>query len=699
MSTSNMMLNNNVKNFNDGSKTLKIALVGNPNCGKTTLFNELTGSNQHVGNWPGVTVEKKEGTLRFRGIQINILDLPGIYSLSPYSSEEIVTRVSLLEDNSDLIINIVDATILERSLYLTTQLLELQKPMIIAFNMTDVVEKKGDIIDYNKLRSELNVPIVPISANKGIGVNELLDLAIRYVEKKDNSKTFKKMYNDKIENTISKIENELLTGFNVENLQNKMSLRWVAVKLFENDELLVQKIKLTKSQMENINLYKNAVDLPLHMDEQMLIADQRYKYIYDLCKASIKRSHSPEYITLTDKIDRIITNKFFAVPIFAIIMIFIFYVTFGPVGSFLRDHFEILIKDVFGSFVLNLLTSLGAASWSKSLIIDGIIEGVGSVISFLPQVMILFTLLSILEDSGYMARAAFIMDKLLRKIGLSGRAFVPLLMGFGCTVPAILGTRILEKENDKKLTILMIPFMSCSAKMPVYAMFISALFNDHQVLAIFSIYSLGILVAIFTATVFKGPVLKGETASFIMELPAYRMPTLKNLCLHVGARLKDFVVKAGTVLVAATIVIWFLQSFNLSLQMISDKSESILASVGMTIAPVFSLCGFGDWRAAVSLLSGLIAKESVVSTMAVLYGTGGLAGVSRVIADQFSSISAYAFMVFVLLYTPCVAALSAMYKELKSAKWTTIALCYQLIIAWTASMLVFQVGSAISKLF
>lgn len=702
MSASTTALNKNTKNFNRSSKTLKIALVGNPNCGKTTLFNELTGSNQHVGNWPGVTVEKKEGSLRFRGAKINILDLPGIYSLSPYSSEEIVTRVSLIEDNPDLIINIVDTTILERSLYLTTQLFELQKPMIIAFNMTDVVEKKGDIIDYNKFRSELNVPIVPISANKGVGVNELLDLAIRYAEKKDGSKTAKKIYDDKVENVISKIENELSKGFNAENFensQNKMSLRWLAVKLFENDELLMQKIKLTKTQAENINLYKGTVGLPPHMDEQMLIADQRYKYIYSLCAAAIKRKHAPEHITLTDRIDRVITNKFLAVPIFAVMMIFIFYVTFGPVGSSLRDQFEFLIKDVFGGFVLNLLTSLGAAAWSKSLIIDGIIEGVGSVISFFPQVMILFTLLSILEDSGYMARAAFIMDKLLRKVGLSGRAFVPLLMGFGCTVPAILGTRILEKENDKKLTIMMIPFMSCSAKMPVYAMFIAALFREHQVLAISSIYLLGILLAVFTAIVFKGPVLKGETASFIMELPAYRMPTLKNLCLHVGARLKDFIVKAGTILVAATIVIWFLQSFNLSLQMIADKSESILASVGMAIAPVFSLCGFGDWRAAVSLLSGLIAKESVVSTMAVLYGTGGLAGVSQVIVDQFSTISAYAFMVFVLLYTPCVAALSAMYKELKSVKWTVFALSYQLILAWTASMLVFQVGSVISKFF
>lgn len=681
-------------------KHLKIALVGNPNCGKTTLFNQLTGSSQHVGNWPGVTVEKKEGTLKFRNINIDVLDLPGIYSLSPYSSEEVITRNSLIEDNPDLIINIVDATILERNLYLTTQLLELQKSMIIAFNMTDIVEKKGDIIDYNAFRTELNVPIVPISANKGIGIKELLDLAVRYAENKSASAiSVKNIYDDKIEKVISKIENELLKESNLDKIKNKVNLRWLAIKIFENDELLLKKISLSESQSKNISSYKKTLSIPEHMDEQMLVADQRYRYIYELCKSAIKRKHSQEYITLTDRIDKIVTNKFLAVPIFALIMISIFYITFGPIGSFFRIQFEFFIKDVFGGFVLNLLTNLGAAEWSKSLIIGGIIEGVGSVISFLPQVMILFTLLSVLEDSGYMARAAFITDKLLRKVGLSGRAFVPLLMGFGCTVPAVLGTRILEKENDKKLTILMIPFMSCSAKMPVYAMFIAALFKEHQVLAISSIYLLGILMAIFTAMIFKNPVLKGETASFIMELPEYRFPTFKNLCLHVGERVKDFIVKAGTILVAATIIIWFLQSFNLNLQMVNDRSQSILASIGMGIAPIFSLCGFGDWRAAVSLLSGLIAKESVVSTMAVLYGTGGLAGISHVVAEQFSTVSAYAFMVFVLLYTPCVAALSAIYKELKSVKWTIVAVGYQLILAWTLSMLVYQLGTFIFSIF
>ncbi len=677
-------------------KSLRIALVGNPNCGKTTLFNQLTGSRQHVGNWPGVTVEKKEGFLKFRNFNINVLDLPGIYSLSPYSSEEIITRNCLVEDAPDLIINIVDATILERNLYLTTQLLELQKPMIIAFNMIDVVEKKGDIIDFAAFRESLNVPIVPISANRGVGLNELLELAVRCAENKVTPSA-KKIYDGPVEAVISKIENDLAKGFMLEGSKSKVSSRWLAVKLIERDKELASKIRLSEAQLKNIEKHAGEVPVTERMDAQMLIADQRYNYIYGLCQAAIKRKCPRGHITLTDKIDRLVTNKFLAVPVFALIMLSIFYLTFGPLGTFLRDKFEFLIKDVFGGSMMSLLTTLGASEWAKSLVVGGVIEGVGSVMSFLPQVMILFTLLSVLEDSGYMARAAFITDKLLRKVGLSGKAFVPLLMGFGCTVPAVLGTRILEKDSNKKLTILMIPFMSCSAKMPVYAMFISALFREHQVLAISSIYLLGIVMAIFTAMVFNKPVLKGDEATFIMELPEYKLPNFKNLCLHVGERLRDFITKAGTILVAATIVIWFLQSFTLGFHLTSDSSESILASLGRLIAPIFSLCGFGDWRAAVSLLSGLIAKESVVSTMAVLYGTGGLAGVSEVIAAQFSTVSAYAFMVFVLLYTPCVAAVSAIHKELKSPKWTAIAIGYQLVLAWFMSALVFQVGTLVSS--
>ena len=680
-------------------KTYRIALVGNPNCGKTTLFNHLTGSRQHVGNWPGVTVEKKVGFLRFRDINIEVLDLPGIYSLSPYSSEEIITRKSLIEDAPDLIINIVDATNLERNLYLTMQLLELQKPMLIAFNMIDIVEKKGDIVDYTAFRSALDVTLVPISANKGVGLSELLDLAIRCIENKKIS-SIKKIYDEKIENVLLNIEFELNKGFSFKSVKNKINVRWVAIKLFENDAQVIEKITLSEPQFKNIKRHISEVPTTEFLDTQVLIADQKYNYIYNLCQNSINHKRAPGYITLTDKIDRFVTNKFFAIPFFALVMVAIFYLTFGPLGTFLRDQLDFFIKEVFGNAVLNLLTSLYASDWAKSLVVDGVIEGVGSVLAFLPQVMILFTLLSILEDSGYMARAAFIMDKLLRKVGLSGKAFVPLLMGFGCTVPAVLGTRILEKDSNKKLTILMIPFMSCSAKMPVYAMFISALFREHQLLTIFSIYLLGILIAILTAVLFNKPVLHGDSANFIMELPQYKLPSFKNLCIHVGEKLKDFIVKAGTILVAATIVIWFLQSFNFNFDLVPNSSDSILASIGKFIAPAFSICGFGDWRAAVSLLSGLIAKESVVSTMSLLYGANAtFSSTSLLISFHFTPLSAYAFIVFVLLYTPCVAAMSAIYKELKSPKWSAIAIGYQLVVAWLASAFVYQFGLLFSRVF
>ena len=402
-------------------------------------------------------------------------------------------------------------------------------------------------------------------------------------------------------------------------------------------------------------------------------------------------------LSITDKIDKIVTNKFLALPIFLAIMMLIFYITFGPVGNYFKSWAEFLINDIIGNSIEKLLVSLNASSWAKSLILDGVVKGVGSVISFFPQIMILFTLLSVLEDSGYMARAAFITDKMLRKIGLSGKAFVPLLMGFGCSVPAVLGTRILEHDKDKKLTILMIPFMSCSAKMPVYSMFISAFFPSHQPIIIFSIYLLGILVAIFTAFLFKNTILKGKEAPFIMELPEYKLPTLKNLSLHVWERLKDFLVKAGTVLVGATIIIWFLQSFNFSLHTVQDSSDSILAYLGAKIAPIFTLCGFNDWKASVALISGIIAKESVVSTSAILYNTEASMVLHHALSQHFSMLSAYSFMVFVLLYTPCVAALSAIRKEMKSVKWTTISILYQLITAWFVSALVFQIGTLIKN--
>lgn len=676
-------------------KHLNVALIGNPNSGKTTLFNQLTGSRQYVGNWPGVTVEKKEGKLSYKNKEIKIIDLPGIYSLSPYSSEEIVTRNCLLHDDVDLIINIIDSTNIERNLYLTTQIMELGKPIVVVLNMIDILEKKGDKIDYHLLSKLLSVAVIPMSANKHDKIENLMDSCLDIINQKASSKIqdVQNIYAPEIDSILNNIEKILKNSHN----KFKVNPRWLAVKLFSEDHDILKNVHLTEDELSKINFYKNSVSPSKNTDRQMIISECRYDYICSVCKKCVHKNLKNDKLSITDKIDKIVTNKFLALPIFLAIMMLIFYITFGLVGNYFKSWAEFLINDIIGNAIEKLLISLNASSWAKSLILDGVVKGVGSVISFFPQIMILFTLLSVLEDSGYMARAAFITDKMLRKIGLSGKAFVPLLMGFGCSVPAVLGTRILEHDKDKKLTILMIPFMSCSAKMPVYSMFISAFFPSHQPIIIFSIYLLGILVAIFTAFLFKNTILKGKEAPFIMELPEYKLPTLKNLSLHVWERLKDFLVKAGTVLVGATIVIWFLQSFNFSLHTVQDSSDSILAYLGAKIAPIFTLCGFNDWKASVALISGIIAKESVVSTSAILYNTEASMGLHHALSQHFSMLSAYSFMVFVLLYTPCVAALSAIRKEMKSVKWTTISILYQLITAWFVSALVFQIGTLIKN--
>lgn len=676
-------------------KHLNVALIGNPNSGKTTLFNQLTGSRQYVGNWPGVTVEKKEGKLSYKNEEIKIIDLPGIYSLSPYSSEEIVTRNCLLHDDVDLIINIIDSTNIERNLYLTTQIMELGKPIVVVLNMIDILEKKGDKIDYHLLSKLLSVAVIPMSANKHDKIENLMDSCLDIISQKTSSKIqdVQNIYAPEIDSILNNIEKILKNS----NNKFKVNPRWLAVKLFSEDQDILKNVHLTEDELSKINFYKNSVSPSKNTDRQMIISECRYDYICSICKKCVHKNLKNDKLSITDKIDKIVTNKILALPIFLAIMMLIFYITFGPVGNYFKSWAEFLINDIIGNSIEKLLVSLNASSWAKSLILDGVVKGVGSVISFFPQIMILFTLLSVLEDSGYMARAAFITDKMLRKIGLSGKAFVPLLMGFGCSVPAVLGTRILEHDKDKKLTILMIPFMSCSAKMPVYSMFISAFFPLHQPIIIFSIYLLGILVAIFTAFLFKNTILKGKEAPFIMELPEYKLPTLKNLSLHVWERLKDFLVKAGTVLVGATIVIWFLQSFNFSLHTVQDSSDSILAYLGAKIAPIFTLCGFNDWKASVALISGIIAKESVVSTSAILYNNEASISLHHALSQHFSMLSAYSFMVFVLLYTPCVAALSAIRKEMKSVKWTTISILYQLITAWFVSALVFQIGTLIKN--
>lgn len=670
----------------DKNKTINVVLAGNPNCGKTTLFNQLTGSKQYVGNWPGVTVEKKSGKVRNSlGRDIEVVDLPGIYSLSPYTPEEIVTRNCLLNDDPDVIIDIIDATNLERNLYLTTQLAELARPIVIALNMCDLLEKNGDKIDIPFLEKQLGIPIVPISASKNVGIDKLVE---KVAELYDNGKyvPVKNIYSYEVDRILREIE-EALEDIKQHSYHRK---RWTAVKLFEGDKVTWNHYNFTDKQKAHINLHVDEIHTSKNVDREMIIADERYKYICSITQKAVTRKRPADYLSVSDKIDKVVTNRFFALPFFLIVMLMVFAVTFGTPGTLLRDGATYLITDLLGGGLESLLVSVNASAWAQSLVIDGIIAGVGSVISFLPQIMLLFTLLSLLEDSGYMSRAAFIMDKLLRYIGLSGRAFVPMLMGFGCTVPAVLATRTLENQKDKRLTILITPFMSCSAKMPVYLLFISYFFPDCGPLVIFGIYILGMVVGVLTALLFKSTILKGKNAPFVMELPPYRMPSPKSLWLHVWDRLKDFLVRAGTVLLGASILIWFLQSFNFSMQMVSPD-ESMLASIGKFIAPVFSICGFGDWRASVSLVTGIAAKESVASTLAVLYPGASL-------SSAFSPLSAFSFLVFVLLYTPCIAALSAIRKEMGSAKWTAVTIVYQIFVAWLASALVYQFGTLIMNI-
>lgn len=677
----------------------RYALVGNPNCGKTTLFNALTGSNQYVGNWPGVTVKKKEGRLIQSSKEVSVVDLPGIYSLSPYSAEEIVSRNFIIDEKPDLIINIVDATNLERNLYLSLQLAELGTPMVIALNMMDVIEKNGDTLDVGLLSTLIGIRVVAISAAKSTNVNKLVHACeheiehnagdSKHIDRHSNIGDSPAIYTGKLKQAIETIEPIIKAVCDAK----KQPLRWSAVKLIEGDRLTIEKLGLDKTDLEFIEeIVRNTQTQTL--DREMLVADQKYKYICKIRNRVLKKAQKEGTLTTSDKIDRIVTNKYLAIPLFIFVMGLVFYITFGSLGSNLTDIVDNLINVRLLETVRNTLESVSTPDWAVALLCDGMIVGVGSVLSFFPQLAMLFFFLSLLEDSGYMARAAFIMDRALHTIGLSGKSFVPMLMGFGCSVPAVMATRTLSNEKDRRLTIMLVPFMSCGAKMPVYALFIGSFFSKYAGIAIGSMYFLGLVIAIMCAFILQKTVLKGGHSPFVMELPPYRMPTAKTLGLHLWERIRDFITKAGTVLLGASVVIWFLQYFSFSLHHVTDSEQSILGVIGKALSPVFAPLGFGDWKSSVSVLSGLVAKESIVSTMAILHNTNA-EGLSALLGSIYSPPAAYAIMAFTLLFIPCFAAVASIRREMASAKWTAFALVFQAAVAWVVTFIIYQAGNLI----
>ena len=653
------------------------ALVGNQNCGKTTLFNQLTGSNQHVGNFPGVTVDQKMGEIREHK-DASVVDLPGIYSLRPYTSEEIVTRDFILNEKPDGIINIVDATNIERNLYLTLQLLEMHIPMVLALNMMDEVRNNGGSIDVKQMSLELGIPVIPISAVKGEGVEDLVHSAMKVAGQKIYPKVTDFCEKGPVHRCIHAVSHQV-----EDHAQNiGMSPRFAATKIVEQDTDIIDRLKLSQNELDMMEHSIEEMETDHHMDRNAAMADMRYTFIEKVCSKSVTKCHESKEHIRSVKIDNVLTNKYLAIPLFLLIMLLVFWLTFGVIGAFLSDYLAVFI-----AYITNLadkgLTAYGINRVVHSLIIDGVFAGVGSVLSFLPIIVVLFFFLSILEDSGYMARVAFVMDKLLRKIGLSGRSFVPMLIGFGCTVPAVMATRTLTSERDRKMTILLTPFMSCTAKLPIYSFFVSAFFPKKGGLIMSGLYVLGILTGILIAFLYKGTLFRGEPVPFVMELPNYRMPGAKNVAQLLWEKAKDFLQKAFSVILIATIVVWFLQSFDLHLNMVEDSAQSILAAVSGFLVPIFRPLGLGDWRICTSLISGFMAKESVVSTLEVLFGGG--------IASVLSPLAAASLLVFSLLYTPCVAAIASVKREL-GGKWAVGLVVWQCFIAWVAAFLVQGIG-------
>ena len=685
--------------------SIKIALAGNPNCGKTTLFNSLTGSNQYVGNWPGVTVEKKEGKLKGHE-DVIIQDLPGIYSLSPYTLEEVVARGYLVSEKPDAILNIIDGTNIERNLYLTTHLIELGIPVVMAVNMIDLVRKNGDKIDLHKLSRELGCAAVEISALKGEGCRQAAEQAVA-AAKAARSGELPHVFTGSVEHAIAHIE---------ESIQGKVDarfLRWYAVKLFERDEKVQAELALDKELLAHIEQHIADCEAEMDDDAESIITNQRYAYISTVVSKSVKKKPRTENLTVSDKVDRIVTNRIFALPIFALVMFLMYSLSMGTsiadggwsIGTFATDWTN---DTLFGEIVPNalggLLESLGIADWLYGLIMDGIVAGVGAVLGFVPQMLVLFFLLSILEDIGYMARVAFIMDRIFRKFGLSGKSFIPMLVGTGCGVPGVMASRTIENERDRRMTIMTTCFIPCGAKMPIIGLFAGALFGGSTWVAT-SAYFIG-----FAAIVISGIILKktklfaGDPAPFVMELPAYHIPAWGNVLRATWERGWSFIKRAGTVILASTIVLWFLQGFgfeNGAFGMVEDQDNSVLAAIAGCISWLFIPLGFGDWRATVASISGLIAKENVVGTFGVLYHYAGELSengdeIWPEVAANFTAISAYSFMIFNLLCAPCFAAMGAIKREMNNGKWTAIAIGYMCLLAYCAALVVYQIGGLIN---
>ena len=659
------------------------ALVGNQNCGKTTLFNQLTGSNQHVGNFPGVTVDSKEGVMRgAKGC--SVVDLPGIYSLRPYTAEEIVTRDFILNQKPDGIINIVDATNIERNLYLTLQLLEMQIPMVLALNMMDEVRGNGGTIDVQKMSDELGIPVVPIAAAKNEGIEDLVESAVRVAHTRTLPKRVDFCDDGPVHRCIHAVSHLIEDHAQAAG----MARRFAATKLIEGDEDIISRLLLNQNELEMVEHSIVEMEDEGKLDRNAAIASMRYDYIERLCsKTVVKCRESREHLRSV-RIDRVLTNKYAALPIFVGIMLLIFWLTFDVIGAGLQDLLALGISRL-STLVDHGLTAYGMNPVVHSLIIDGIFAGVGSVVSFLPIIVVMFFFLSILEDTGYMARVAFVMDKLLRKIGLSGRSFVPMLIGFGCTVPAVMATRTLPSARDRRLTILLTPFMSCSAKIPIYAVFTAAFFPQHAVLTMALLYFGGMVVGVLISLLLNHTVFRGNPVPFVMELPNYRLPTLKSVAMLLWDKARDFLQRAFTVIFVATLAIWFLESFDLHLNFVTDSSRSLLASIGRILAPVFRPLGFEDWRVTTALITGFTAKEAVVSTLGILTGAG-TEHLSAALSGLFTPLSAVSFLTFTLLYTPCVAAIAAIGRELGGRLRGAVVAVFQCVVAWCVAAGLYQ---------